>query len=60
MQKILVTAFEPFGGRDRNTSAEVLRLLPETIGGNDLRKMPQTVAFSKAACDIINGNSIQI
>ena len=49
MRKILVTAFEPFGRRDRNISAEVLRLLPETIGGNDLRKMLLPVAFGKAA-----------
>ena len=31
--RILVTGFEPFGGALLNTSAEVLRRLPDTIGG---------------------------
>ena len=49
MRKILMTAFEPFGGKQRNISAEVLRLLPETICGYSIRKMLLPVAFGKAA-----------
>ena len=46
---ILITAFEPFGGKTRNTSEEVLRLLPERIGGYDVMKMMLPVVFGKAA-----------
>jgi uncharacterized protein len=49
MDRILITAFEPFGGKDRNASAEVLRLLPEEIGGYTVQKMLLPVAFGKAA-----------
>ena len=49
MQTILITAFEPFGGKDVNTSAEVLRLLPEEIGGCSVRKKVLPVVFGKAA-----------
>ena len=30
MEKILITAFEPFGGNERNASLEVLKRLPKT------------------------------
>lgn len=36
---ILVTAFEPFEGCTVNTSEEVLKLLPESIGCEDLSKV---------------------
>ena len=49
MGQILVTAFEPFGGRLRNASAEVLRLLPEKIGGFTVWKLMLPVAFGRAA-----------
>ncbi len=49
MQTILITAFEPFGGNERNASAEVLRLLPEKIGRCGIRKLLLPVAFGKAA-----------
>ena len=49
MKEILITAFEPFGGRERNASSEVLRFLPDEIGGNRVRKMLLPVAFGKAA-----------
>ena len=49
MKQILVTAFEPFGGSSRNTSAEVLRLLPETIGGCAVTKTLLPVVFGTAA-----------
>ena len=46
---ILITAFEPFGGKERNASAEALRLLPEKIGGHEVRKMMLPVVFGEAA-----------
>ena len=48
MKKILITAFEPFGGKDWNASAEVIRLLPETIGRICVQKMILPVQFGKA------------
>ena len=46
--RILITAFEPFGGSDRNASAEVLRRLPETITGSRIRKALLPVVFGEA------------
>lgn len=46
---ILITAFEPFGGSMINTSAEVLRLLPDSIAGHPVRKLLLPVVFGKAA-----------
>ena len=53
MKKILITAFEPFGGKDRNASAEVLRLLPEEIAGYSVQKKLLPVVFGKAAEQIL-------
>ena len=49
MQKILITAFEPFGGKETNASAEILRLLPEELCGCSVRKLLLPVVFGKAA-----------
>lgn len=49
MKQILITAFEPFGGNERNASAEVLRLLPDEIGGAKATKILLPVVFGKAA-----------
>ena len=46
---ILITAFEPFGGKERNASAEILRLLPVEIGGHEVRKLLLPVVFGEAA-----------
>ena len=46
---ILITAFEPFGGGLTNTSAEVLKLLPEQIAGQSVKKALLPVVFGKAA-----------
>lgn len=62
--KILVTAFDPFGGDDTNSSQIVLNLLPEKIENVIINKMvvPTVyiecahLAFSKAVendCDVI-------
>ena len=47
--RILVTGFEPFGGALLNTSAEVLRRLPDTIGGWQVTKAVLPVVFGRAA-----------
>ena len=44
--KILVTAFEPFGGRSYNPSAALLDLLPQT---GDLEKLLLPVSYEGAA-----------
>lgn len=49
MGKILVTAFEPFGGKTDNTSALVLEKLPEIIAGYRTEKALLPVVFGKAA-----------
>lgn len=37
--KVLVTGFEPFGGENRNPSAEVVEALPETLFGTKIVKL---------------------
>lgn len=49
MKKILVTAFEPFEGREVNASAEVLWALPERIGAFGVDRQLLPVVFGKAA-----------
>ena len=49
MKTILITAFEPFGGKETNASAEALRSLPDQIGGYDVQKQLLPVVFGKAA-----------
>ena len=46
---VLVTAFEPFGGRETNASLEVQRSLPDRIGGRRIERMRLPVVFGKAA-----------
>ena len=47
--RILITAFEPFGGEAVNTSAEVLRLLPNELSGWTVQKALLPVVFGRAA-----------
>lgn len=49
MSTILITAFEPFGGQAVNASAEVLKQLPDRIGGHEVRKLLLPVVFGRAA-----------
>ena len=49
MKTILITAFEPFGGRAENASASVLEKLPGEIGGCRVEKLLLPVVFGKAA-----------
>lgn len=53
MKRILITAFEPFGGSPVNTSALVLEKLPEQIGGWAVEKILLPVVFGKAAAKAI-------
>ena len=46
--RILITAFEPFGGEEYNTSAEVLKLLPDRIGKHCVEKLILPVVFGEA------------
>lgn len=43
--KLLLTAFEPFGGEESNPSLEALRLLPDRLEGWDILKLSLPVAF---------------
>ena len=45
--KILVGAFEPFGGHAINPAREAVRLLPHTIGGAAIERVELPVAFGR-------------
>ena len=47
--KILITAFEPFGGDNTNSSAEALKLIKEKIGDKNIVKALLPVEFGTAA-----------
>lgn len=47
--KILVTAFEPFGGQTMNASQMAVERLPDTIGGAAVETLLLPVTFSGAA-----------
>ena len=47
--KILLTAFDPFGGESINPAQEVAAALPERIGGAEIVKLWIPTAFGKAA-----------
>ena len=49
MEKILITAFEPFGGNERNASLEVLKRLPDDFLGIPAGKLTLPVRFHEAA-----------
>lgn len=46
--KILVTAFEPFGGEQINPALEAVKLLPEQMQGIDLVKLVVPTVFNKS------------
>lgn len=46
--KILVTAFDPFGGESVNPALEAVRLLPTEIGGAEIEKVEVPTSFSRA------------
>ena len=49
MQKIFVTGFEPFGGQTSNSSWEVVKRLPSSIGDFQVFTMQVPVVFGLAA-----------
>jgi pyroglutamyl-peptidase len=46
--KVLVTAFDPYGGQSINAAAEAVRLLPERVADADLVKVEIPTVFSKS------------
>lgn len=46
--KILVTAFDPFGGAPTNPALEIMRALPTAIGGAKIIKRQVPTVFTKA------------
>lgn len=46
--RVLLTAFEPFGGEGLNPSLEALRKLPDSLDGLTLHKQPLPTAYSSA------------
>ncbi|HBN82989.1 MAG TPA: pyroglutamyl-peptidase I, partial [Clostridiales bacterium] len=46
--KILVTAFEPFGGQKINPTMEVLKLLKNSIGENQIIKQELPTVFNES------------
>ncbi len=49
MKTLLITCFEPFGGRATNASREAVMALPGEVCGFELRRMCLPVAFGRAA-----------
>lgn len=47
--RVLVTAFEPFGGDDVNASLEALRRLPSRIGGLEIATALLPTSFARAS-----------
>lgn len=47
--KLLLTAFEPFGGETVNSAGEALALLPDRIAGAEIVKRTLPVAFGASA-----------
>lgn len=43
--KLLVTAFDPFGGEQINPSLEAVKLLPEKISGAEIIKLEIPTVF---------------
>ncbi|QXW65298.1 pyroglutamyl-peptidase I [Streptobacillus moniliformis] len=52
MDKILITAFEPFGGEKINSTEKVLNSLPEKIGNLEIIKLLLPVVRNKSLCKI--------
>lgn len=55
--KILVTAFEPFGGDSTNSSLEALSALPDTMDGITICKATIPVVFEK--CGVVLAEKIR-
>lgn len=53
MTRVLVTAFEPFGGSDRNASSEAVGLLPTSIDGAEVVPAVLPCVFGESARAIV-------
>lgn len=53
MRKLLITAFEPFGGERENASLLVLKELPDVVGDWEITKAILPVVFSRGAEEAI-------
>ena len=51
--RVLITAFEPFGGASVNTSLEVQRRLPDRISSWQVTKVTLPVVFGRAAAEAL-------
>lgn len=49
MKKLLITAFDPFGGSDKNPSQLAVELLPDSLGSFILRKRVLPTVFGLAS-----------
>lgn len=47
MKKIIVSAFEPFGGSGRNSSLDTLNVLPEILYGHEIVKVTLPVVYGE-------------
>jgi len=48
IMKVLITAFEPFGGQEVNSALETMRLLPDCIGKLQILKQEVPTVFYKS------------
>jgi len=46
--KILLTGFEPFGGEEINPAFEILKSLPDSIGGHEILKRELPTSYNKS------------
>ena len=46
--KLLLTAFEPFGGDTINSTQETLKMIPETVDGAGIVSVCLPVVFGKS------------
>ena len=46
--KLLLTAFEPFGGSSVNPAREALRLVPDRVGDAEIHRLEVPVVFGEA------------
>ncbi len=51
--KILLTAFEPFGGERVNAALEAMRRTPERIGDREIVKLTVPTVFGKSTRTVV-------
>ena len=53
MKKLLITAFDPFGGADSNPSELAIGLLPERLGGFEITKRVVPTVYGEATAQTL-------